>query len=498
MSFVLDPAAVVAASGQAEIPLWIDGQATPGAATATNVAPATGSTLATVHLADTAQADAAVAAAVRGQVAWGRLSMTERATALSELARRIQQRAADFGVLDALDTGTPLRTMKVGAAKGAQYLLAAAGTAMETQGATIPATPTGWHLTFPRPLGVVVGIAAFNHPSLFACQKIGPALLAGNSVILKPSEQAPVSGVLIAALAADLLPPGVLQALPGGPEVSAHLVEHPDVAAITFTGGVSTGRKVQESAARSGRFKKLVLELGGKNPILVFPDADLEATADAIVRGMNFTRNQGQSCGATTRLLVHRDVHDQVVDMVVDRVRKIRLGLPELETTEMGSMISREHRQRSMDAIEDAVGRGARLLVGGGVPDDAELAGGAYLEPTVLGDVTPEMVAFREEQFGPVLAITACQDEDEMLRLANDTDMGLTAAIWTQDISRAIRLTEQIEAGYVWVNDVETRFPGVPFGGWKLSGVGVEQALSEEIRAFSRVKSVNIGMGAWW
>src|SRR5690606_7255363 len=139
---------------------------------------------------------------------------------------------------------------------------------------------------------------------------------------------------------------------------------------------------------------------------LVFPDADLEATADAIVRGMNFTRNQGQSCGATTRLLVHRDVHDQVVDMVVDRVRKIRLGLPELETTEMGSMISREHRQRSMDAIEDAVGRGARLLVGGGVPDDAELAGGAYLEPTVLGDVTPEMVAFREEQFGPVLAIT--------------------------------------------------------------------------------------------
>lgn len=493
MAFVLDPSAISGTAPPAEVPLWIAGEARQGATTVEDRAPATDELLATVHLAGEAEVDEAVSAAVQAQRDWARVPLPERAAIVRELADRINARAGDFGLLDAKDTGTPIRTMRAGAKKGATYLHMTAGVAMELQGQTIPASATGWHVTFPRPLGVVAGIAAFNHPTLFTCQKMGPALVAGNAVVLKPAEQAPISGVLIAALSQDLLPPGVLNVVSGEATAAQRLVAHPDVAAITFTGGAPTGLKVQEGAARSGRFKKLLLELGGKNPILVFPDADLDEAAAAVVRGMNYTRNQGQSCGSTSRLLVHRDVHRQVVDRVVDEVGRIELGLPEREDTQMGALISREHRDRILDGIRTAQGEGAKLLVGGGVPEGrAELAHGAYLEPTVFDEVTPDMAVARTELFGPVLAVLPCADEHEMIEVANDTEYGLTASIWTQDIDRALRTAEEIDAGYLWINDVETRYPGVPHGGWKQSGIGLEQALSEEILGFTRLKSINI------
>lgn len=493
MTFALEPAAVL--DTEAEVPLWIGGRARVGSATVVDRAPATDDILATVHLAGEDEVDAAIGAAVEAQRDWSRVALPERATRVRQLGDRILEHADELGLLDAHDTGTPIRTMRAGARKGATYLHMAAGVAIQLQGHTIPASGSGWHLTLPRPLGVVAGIAAFNHPTLFTCQKIGPPLIAGNAVVLKPAEQAPISAVMIAAMAEDLFPAGLLNVLAGEAAAGQRLVAHPDVAAITFTGGVPTGLKVQQAAAASGRFKKLVLELGGKNPILVFPDTDVDEAAAAVVRGMNYTRNQGQSCGSTSRLVVHRDVHHDVVDRVVEQVARIKLGLPEREDTEMGSLISKAHRDRNLSAIERAQQQGAKLLVGGHVPQDRpELAAGAYLEPTVFDAVTPDMAVAQEELFGPVLAVMRCDDDAEMIRVANDTEYGLTAAIWTQDIDRALRAAERIEAGYVWINDVETRYPGVPHGGWKQSGIGVEQALTEELLGFTRSKSINIAV----
>jgi len=458
------------------------------------IQPATGEPLAEVHLASPADVEAAVRSAATAQQAWAAVPVPERARAVAEVARRLTERAQDFGLLDALDTGTPIRTMRAGALKGADYLATAAGVAMEFQGRTIPASGTGWHLTLHRPLGVVVGITAFNHPTLFACQKLGPALLAGNAVVLKSSEQAPASAVALAALTADVLPPGLVSVLSGDAECGRTLLTRPEVAAVSFTGSVKVGLDIQETLASARRFTKVLLELGGKNPFLAFADADLDAAAEAVVRGMNYTRNQGQSCGSTSRLLVHQDIHEALVKRVVDLVGDITMGLPDREETQMGSLISTGHRDRVLAAVRRAEQQGARLVAGGRIPEDPALARGAYLEPTVFDHVDESMDVARDELFGPVLAVMPCRDEAEMIRIANNTDYGLTAAIWSQDIDRALAAAERIEAGYVWINDVETRYKGVPHVGWKQSGIGLEQALTEEIREFSRTKSVNLAI----
>lgn len=390
--------------------------------------------------------------------------------------------------------GSPFTAMRGSATKGATYLRMVAGVAMELTGRVIPASAHGWHVTRHAPWGVVGGITAYNHPILFAAQKMGPALVAGNTVVLKPSEQASLSTLGLAALTADLFPEGVINVVPGGAEAGAALAGHPSVPRLTMTGGVRSALAVQRAAADSGTFKVLTLELGGKNPIVVCADANLDDAAAAVVRGMNFTRNQGQSCGATSRLLVHADIKDTLMERVLERVTAIRLGIPERPETEMGSLVSEAHRRRVLGYVESARSEGARVLFGGGPPDDPELAAGAYVKPTVIDEVTAKMTVAREEIFGPVLSVVEWSDEDDVVSLANDTEYGLTASVWAQDIDRALRLADQIEAGYIWVNDIETRYPGVPFGGWKLSGIGKEQALVEELASFTQSKSINVAV----
>jgi acyl-CoA reductase-like NAD-dependent aldehyde dehydrogenase len=474
---------------------WIGGRFAAGSGQVVeDRAPATGELLAHVELAAAADVEAAVAAARQAQPEWAALPIRERAERVEALADRLLEAAERFGRLDSRDTGSPLTAMRNGARKGALYLKQLAGVALELQGRTIPASGSGWHLTRRAPWGVVGAITAYNHPTLYSCQKSGPALIAGNTIVIKPSEQAPLTTLAFAALAGDLFPPGVLNVVPGHADAGAALVAHPDVTRVAFTGSVASGLAVQRTIADSGRIKSLQLELGGKNPIVVFEDADPAEAADATVRGMNYMRVQGQSCGSTSRLLVHRDLREAVTEQILARVERIALGHPEADGTQMGSLISPEHRERVLGFIGAARDDGGELLAGGGAPAAPELTGGAYVEPTVFGGVEPGHTLAREEVFGPVLAIMEFSAEQEAIALANATDYGLTASVWTRDIDRALRAADAIEAGYVWINDVETRYTGVPFGGWKQSGLGSEQGLLEDLVQCTRTKAVNIAV----
>jgi acyl-CoA reductase-like NAD-dependent aldehyde dehydrogenase len=482
-----------------EMPFWIGGAPTPSVAgdVRDDVSPSTGEVLARVHEAARADVDRAVEAARAAQPAWARLPIGERARRITELGRRIAARADEFGRLDARDGGTAFQSMRASAEKGGNYLGMIAGVAPELHGRTIPATASGLHFTEPQPWGIVGAICAFNHPTLFTCMKMAPALVAGNAVILKPAVQTPLSPLAIAALSEDLLPPGVLNVVTGGAETGEAIVTHPDIPRLTFTGSLPTGLRVYAAAAQSGRFKSVTLELGGKNPIVIYPDVDPATAAAAVVKGANFARVGGQSCGATSRVLLHEALHDEVVDRVVADTAAIELGLPDDPATQMGCMVSHQHRDRVVSLIEAGVQDGARVRAGGGAPTGRpDLAAGAFVEPTVFDHVEPSARIYREEIFGPVLGVTTWTDEHEALRMANDTEYGLTASIWCTDIDRALNAARTIDAGYIWVNDVEVRYPGVPFGGWKQSGLGLELGLVDDILSHTRSKSINVGLTA--
>jgi betaine-aldehyde dehydrogenase len=470
---------------------FIGGRLTDGSGTDTLDVhdPATGRLVARIADAGTAGVDAAVAAGSAAFAAWRRVPARERGALVAELARRISEHADALARLDTLDTGNPLSAMRADVAKGVRLMGDAAGLALEIKGQTFPLP--GLHYTTREPWGVVGRMITFNHPVMFACARLGAALVAGNAVVLKPSELAPLASLALAELTSGILPDGLVSVVVGGPATGDAIVRHPAIGRLSFTGSTATALRIQASAAASGRMKTITFELGGKNPIVVCPDVDRDEVADAIVRGMNFTRVQGQSCGSTSRLVIHESIADDVLERVTARADRIRIGLPDAASTEMGSMITPLARDRCVDLVREAVGGGARLRTGGSAPSDPELLPGAFLRPTVVDRVEPGSRLADEEIFGPVLAAMTWRTEAEAIALANAGRYGLTAAVWSTDIDRAFRIADAVDAGYLWINDVETRFPAVPFGGWGDSGVGSEHGL-DEILAFTRVKAVNL------
>lgn len=454
--------------------------------------PGTGETIREVAEAGSEDVDAVVEVAGRAFREWRRVPPLERAKALKAVAQVVREHARELATLDAANCGNPVREMMGDAAIAAAQLDFFAGLVTEMKGASIPMGPNAVNFSVRQPLGVVARILAFNHPFMFCAGKMAAPLAAGNTVIVKPPEQAPLSSLRLAELVEPLLPPGVFNVLPGGREAGAALAGHPGVAKVALIGSVPAGRAVMRAA--SDTIKPVLLELGGKNALIAFPDADPDAVADAVIGGMNFTWC-GQSCGSTSRAFIHDAIYEAVVERVRARIGRYRPGIPTDEGTTMGAIVSRVQHERILGLIASARDEGARLVCGGGVPQDPALSGGFYIEPTVFADVAPSMRIAREEVFGPVLAMAPWRDEAAMLTEVNRVEFGLTCSIWTNHLATAHRVAMEVEAGFVWINEVSKHFLGAPFGGVKQSGIGREECLDELI-AFTHEKNIHVALGA--
>lgn len=471
--------------------MLIDGQLEPvreGKALAV-MNPGTGEPLTMSPWATAQDVDRAVRAAKRAVQTWKEIPVKQRAEYLLRLAREIEARREELALLDALNSGNPIREMRRDVSLAVGVIEHYAGIGQEIKGETLPSTHETLHFSIREPYGVVGRIVAFNHPLLFAASRLAAPLVAGNAIVLKPADQTPLSALALGGMVTDIFPPGVINIVPGdGPSTGVALVRHPDVKRIAFIGSVETGRLIQRQAAEIG-VKHISLELGGKNPMIIFSDVDPEMAAEAAVRGMNFNW-QGQSCGSTSRLFVHRRLYDRVVTSIVDRVRSIKVGDPLSEETQMGPMISKRQLDKSLSYVALAQDEGGAILTGGSRPPEVH-PGGHFLQPTVLGGVRPTMRVAQEEIFGPVLSVLEWEDYDEMISAVNGVRYGLTASIWTNDINLALKTMRAVEAGYVWINDVSIHYPGAGFGGYKESGVGKEENLAE-LLSYTQEKYVNI------
>ena len=419
--------------------------------------------------------------------AWRATAPRARARIVRRLADVLEENAEELAWLDTLDAGLPLWMMRIDVATGIERMRLFADWAMELKGETIPASAEHLHLTFPEPYGVVARIIPFNHPFMFAASKLAAPLVAGNAVVLKPSDRTPLSALRLGELARGVLPDGVLSVLHGGAEVGEALVRHPSIRRIAFTGSETVGRVIQRQAAEVG-VKHVTLELGGKNALIIFPDAVLDRAVTAAVKGMNFAF-AGQSCGSTSRVLLHDSIAEEFTTRYVEAVAAIPMGLPWEETARVSPLISRGQHERVLSYIDIAQKEGARVLTGGDVPSD--LSPGYFVRPTVLTGVEPQMRIAQEEIFGPVVSLLRFGTEADAVRIANEVRYGLTASVWTQDVSRAHRVARAVHAGYVWINDTSTHFLGVPFGGVRASGLGREESL-EELLSYTETKVVNV------
>ena len=455
------------------------------------MSPGTGLSLGKVADAGADDIDAAVAAAKAGFKEWKRVLPLERAKILRRIAEILRANAQELAMIDAADCGNPVREMLSDAMIAAAQMDFFAGFVTEMKGSSIPMGPDVVNFSVREPIGVVGRIIPFNHPFMFCAGKSAAPLAAGNSVVIKPPEQSPLSSLRLAELIGGLLPAGVFNVVPGGREAGQRLASHPDVGMIALIGSVPTGRAVMKAAADT--VKRTLLELGGKNALIAYPDADPDEVANAVIGGMNFTWC-GQSCGSTSRAFLHEKIYDAVVSRVKEKIKHFKPGIPTDMNTTMGAIVSKVQYDRVMSYIEASKSEGAELISGGKRPDDPALKDGLYIEPTVFAVTGKNRIA-REEIFGPVLGVFKWSDEAQMLADVNAVEYGLTASIWTNDLNTAHRTAMAVEAGYVWINEFGKHFLGAPFGGFKQSGLGREECF-EEMLSFTQEKNIHVKLKA--
>ena len=453
--------------------------------------PATAEPIASVHCANADDVDRAVRVArdAFDSGVWRGMTIHQRARVLHRFADLIESRLEDLCHLEAVNNGRPITETRAQITRLPEWYRYNAALLLADRDSVVPMSGPYHSYTSRFPIGVVAILASFNHPLMIASKSLAPALATGNSVALKPSEQTPLTALVLGELAAEAgFPAGVLNIVPGlGPVAGAALAEHPLVAKTVFTGGTEPGRSIAVAAAK--RFAKTTLELGGKSPVLVFDDMPVEVAA----RGTAFGGfiGAGQTCIAGSRILVQRSIYDAFLTRLARQANNIRIGDPVQRDTQLGPVISDRARKRILDYIRIGREEGARVVAGGEPAEVPELPNGYFVQPTVLADVTNDMRVAQEEIFGPVDVVIPFDDEDEGVRLANDSAFGLGASLWTRDVARAHRVAGRLEHGIVWVNDHHRLDPSSPWGGLKESGVGREGGW-ESFHDFPHVRAVTV------
>ncbi|MEO0390646.1 MAG: betaine-aldehyde dehydrogenase [Pseudomonadota bacterium] len=449
--------------------------------------PATGETIATVHAATPAIVEQAITSAVRAQRDWAQLSGTERGRILRRAADLMRARNHDLSVLETYDTGKPYQeTSVVDATSGADALEYFGGLAASLTGEHIDLGHGNWAYTRREPLGLCVGIGAWNYPTQIACWKGAPALALGNAMVFKPSETTPLCALKVAEILHEAgLPAGLYNVIQGAGAVGAALVEDPRVDKVSLTGSVPTGRKVYAAAAAG--IKHVTMELGGKSPLIIFDDADVENAVSGAILG-NFY-SSGQVCSNGTRVFVQAGIRQAFLTRLTERLQAAKIGDPMDAETSFGPMVSAAQRDIALGYIAKGIEEGATVITGGAAIDGA----GFYIQPTVFAGVTDQMTIAREEIFGPVMAVLDFEDEADVIARANDTPFGLAAGVFTADMARAHRVAAAFEAGTCYINTYNDAPVEVPFGGSKLSGVGRENSKAA-VAHYSQLKSVFVRM----